>query len=156
MSDAEVSGTVRIAAPADEIYALVSDVTRMGEWSPENVGGRWLGDIATPVVGARFTGANRRGWRRWSTTCTVTAAEPGRNFAFDVAFNGIPVSRWAYELQPDGEETVVTESWADRRPARFALLVGPFMGMGDIRDFHRENIRQTLANLATAAEGSKA
>ena len=144
--------TARIAATAEHLYALVSDVVRMGEWSPENVGGRWVGDVAAPTVGARFRGSNRRGWRRWSTTCTVVSAEPGRTFAFDVAFAGIPASRWTYELRPDGEATVVTETWTDRRPRWFALLAGATMGIDDIRAHNRENIRKTLANLTTVAE----
>jgi len=91
--------TAAIRAPADVLYALVSDVTRMGEWSPENVGGRWLDGVPAPVVGARFRGSNRRGWRRWSTTCTVVAAEPGRTFAFDVRVAGIRTSRWSYAFR---------------------------------------------------------
>ena len=147
----DVTATATVAAPADRLYALVSDVTRMGEWSPENVGGRWLGGATTPAVGARFRGANRRGWRRWSTTCTVVAAEPGRVFAFDVSVVGIPASRWTYELRPDGDATVVTETWRDRRPRWFALLAGVTMGIADIRAHNQENIRTTLANLAAAA-----
>ncbi|HUR48039.1 MAG TPA: SRPBCC family protein [Acidimicrobiales bacterium] len=147
-----MSVTVRAGASAEELYALVSDVERMGEWSPENVGGRWLGGATGPAVGARFSGANRRGWRRWSTTCTVTAAEAGRKFAFDVAFTAIPVSRWTYEFHPDGDATVVTESWTDRRPAWFVLMTKPTMGVGDVRAHNEDNIRKTLANLAAAAE----
>ena len=147
-----MSVTARIAASADDLYALVSDVRRMGEWSPENVGGRWLGGVSAPAVGARFRGSNRRGWRRWSTTCTVVAAEPGRTFAFEVAFSVVPASRWTYAFQPDGDATVVTETWTDRRPRWFALLAGATMGIDDIRAHNRENIKKTLANLATAAE----
>jgi hypothetical protein len=100
----------QIAAPADALYALVSDVTRTGDWSPENVGGRWIGDATGPVVGAKFRGSNKRGFRRWSTTCTVVAAEPAKEFAFEVAFYGIPVARWGYEFSPDGDGTRVTET----------------------------------------------
>lgn len=152
MPEPHASGSERIAASADELYALVSDVTRMGEWSPENMGGRWLGGATGPAVGARFTGANRRGWRRWSTTCTVTAADPGRRFAFDVAFTAVPVSRWSYEFRPDGDATVVTETWTDLRPGWFALAAQPLMGVPDVRAYNEENIRKTLANLAAAAE----
>ena len=148
-------GTVRIAASAEDLYALVSDITRMGEWSPENVAGRWLGGATAPEVGARFSGANRRGWRRWSTTCTVVAAEPGRAFEFEVSSAGIPVSRWAYEFRSDGDATVVTETWTDLRPGWFSLLAKPVMGVGDVRDHNRENIRKTLANLKAAAERSR-
>lgn len=147
-----VSATARIAAPSDQLYALVSDVTRMGEWSPENLGGRWFRGVTTPAVGARFHGSNRRGWRRWSTTCTVVAAEPGRTFAFDVAFGGIPVSRWTYDFRPDGDITVVTETWTDLRARWFALLAGATMGVDDIRTHNLENIRKTLAQLTAAVE----
>lgn len=151
----DVSATVRIAAPAETVYDLVSDVTRMGEWSPENVGGRWLGGATTPSVGARFRGSNRRGWRRWSTTCTVVAADPGSTFAFDVAVAGIPASRWTYEIVPDGDAAAVIETWTDRRPRWFARLAGAAMGIDDIRAHNGVNIRATLASLATAAEHSR-
>lgn len=150
MPEQEASGTARIEAPAGELYALVSDIVRMGEWSPENVGGRWLGGATAPAVGARFSGSNRRGWRRWSTVCTVVAADPGHTFSFDVGFAGIRVSTWTYEFRPDGNATVVTETWTDRRPGWFALVVGPTMGVADLCAHHRENIRKTLANLTTA------
>ena len=124
----------------------------MGEWSPENVGGRWLDGATGPEVGARFQGANRRGWRRWSTTCRVAEAEPGRRFSVDVVFSGVPVSRWTYDFQPDGEATVVTETWTDRRPTWFSLLARPVTGVEDVRAHNEENIRRTLANLASAAQ----
>jgi len=150
----DVSASARIAASADAVYDLVSDVTRMGEWSPENIGGRWLNGATAPSVGARFRGSNRRGWRRWSTTCTVVAADRGRMFAFEVAVFGIPASRWTYECQPDGDATLVTETWTDRRPHWFARLAGATMGIDDIRAHNQENIRATLANLARAASQS--
>lgn len=147
--------TATIPAPADTVYALVSDVTRMGEWSPENVGGRWIRGASAPAVGARFRGSNRRGWRRWSTACTVVAADPGRTFAFDVSVAGIPASRWTYEIRQNGDISLVTETWTDRRPRWFARLAGMTMGIADIRAHNLENIRATLANLAAAAEGSR-
>lgn len=152
MSEDDVTGARRIAATAEDLYALVSDVTRMGEWSPENVGGRWLGGATMASEGARFRGANRRGWRRWSTICTVVTADPGRRFAFDVSVVRIPASRWSYEFQRDGAATVVSETWTDRRPSWFARLAGATMGIGDIVAHNRDNIHQTLANLAAVAE----
>lgn len=152
MSAQEVSGTRRIEAPAEEVYDLVSDVVRMGEWSPENDGGKWLDGASAPAVGARFRGSNRRGWRRWSTTCTVVAADPGRTFAFEVVAGPVPVSRWAYDFRSDGDGTIVTETWTDRRPGLFAAVIGPLTGVTDLRAHHTKNIQTTLANLAAAAE----
>ncbi|MQA13303.1 MAG: hypothetical protein GEV09_03775 [Pseudonocardiaceae bacterium] len=31
--------TVQLAAAPERVWELVSDITRMGEWSPENTGG---------------------------------------------------------------------------------------------------------------------
>jgi polyketide cyclase/dehydrase/lipid transport protein len=91
----------KIEASPLAVYELVSDVTNMGRWSPETTACRWLRGATGPAVGARFKGANRDRWRRWSTTCTVVSADPGRMFAFDVKFWGIPVARWAYEFAPE-------------------------------------------------------
>ncbi len=64
-------------APPDDVWALVADVTRMGEWSPENKGAEWLDGATGPAVGARFKGRNQRGKSRWSTKCEITASRPG-------------------------------------------------------------------------------
>lgn len=152
MPDSDVSVSERIAASAQDLYDLVSDVTRTGEWSPENVGGGWLGGATSATVGARFRGSNRRGWRRWSTTCTVIAAVPGRRFAFEVAFTAIPISRWTYDFQPDGDGTLVTETWSDKRPRLFALGTRVTMGVDDMRAHNEKNMAQTLAKLRAVAE----
>ena len=86
----DVSVTATIAAPARVVYDLISDVTRMPEFSPENIRGQWLGGATGPAVGARFKGTNRLGSTTWSTKPTVTAAEPGRRFAFQVP---VPAAR---------------------------------------------------------------
>jgi hypothetical protein len=80
----EVRVTAEVHADAGVVHRLVSDVTRMGEWSPETTSCRWLTD-AGPRVGARFRSTNRYGFRRWSTPCTVTAAVEGRR-AFSVGW----------------------------------------------------------------------
>lgn len=51
--------TVEIAAAPDKVYAMVSDITRMGEWSPECVSCRWAKGATGPAVGARFKATNR-------------------------------------------------------------------------------------------------
>lgn len=151
---APVSHSETIQASPEAIYELISDITRTGEWSPENTGGRWLGGAGRAKVGARFVGSNHRGWRRWWTVCTVTEAEPGRRFTFEVAFAVVPISRWSYELSPSGSSTVVTETWTDRRPTWFARTASPLMGTGDLRAHQTENIRTTLTNLKQVAESN--
>ncbi|HMC68277.1 MAG TPA: SRPBCC family protein, partial [Mycobacteriales bacterium] len=99
MADVEVTEGVK-AAPL-RLYELIADLPRMGEWSPENTGGKWLGGTTGPATGARFRGTNRHGVAVWMTTVTVTAADPGRRFAFEVDFLGVPISRWEYTFADD-------------------------------------------------------
>ena len=53
--------SLHIAAPAEQLYDMVSDIARMGDWSPENTGGRWLGKATGPALGAKFLGWNKHG-----------------------------------------------------------------------------------------------
>ncbi|MCY7374336.1 MAG: SRPBCC family protein [Spirochaetaceae bacterium] len=152
MADVEVTEQVR--AEPSVVYDLVSDVTRMGSWSPETTSCRWLGGATGPAVGARFRGTNRRGpLLRWTTTCTVTAAEPGRRFAFDVDFAGVPIARWAYDLEPTPTGCTVTESWDDRRGRPLQIASVPLMGIADRAEHNRRSMQTTLTALRLAAEG---
>jgi uncharacterized protein YndB with AHSA1/START domain len=150
----EVAVEARIYAPADVVYDLISDVTQMGRWSPETTGCRWLDGADRPAVGARFRGTNRRGWRRWSTTCTVTAAEPGRRFEFDVSYGPIPLSTWSYQLAPEDGATVARESWRDRRPPWWRIVTGRLMGIPNRPEHNRAGMEATLTALRAAAESS--
>ncbi|HZT67942.1 MAG TPA: SRPBCC family protein [Acidimicrobiales bacterium] len=151
-STSDVTVEEVIAAPAQVLYDLVSDVTRMGDWSPETRSCRWVGGATGPRVGARFRGSNRNGWRRWSTSCTVVAADPGARFSFDVDLPGLPVSRWTYEFVSEGPGTRVRESWTDRRPGwmdRFGKVV---RGVSDTKAHNRAGMEATLAALRRHAE----
>jgi hypothetical protein len=142
----------RIAAPAEQLYDLVSDLPRMGDWSPEATGGDWVGDVARPGVGARFRGRNRRTWHRWSTISTVTANEPGQLFAFRVTAGPLAIARWTYRFQPDGDATVVTESFDDERNAVGRTVGRLATGVSDRVEHNRTTMEQTLERLAAAAE----
>ena len=142
-----------VAATPDAVYAMVSDVTRMGSWSPETTSCRWIDGATGPAVGAKFRGTNKRGPLLWQTTCTVTAAEPGRRFAFEVSFGPAAISSWAYDLEPGGPgRTRVTESWSDRRHGGLRLAAVPVMGIRDRAGHNRRNMQVTLAALKRAAE----
>jgi Polyketide cyclase / dehydrase and lipid transport len=109
------SVTVHMAAPADRVWDLVSDVTRVGEFSPETFEAEWLGGATGPAAGARFRGHVRRNGRGpvYWTVCTVTACVPDREFAFSVGGpRGTIVNTWRYQLEPSGDGTDVTESFA--------------------------------------------
>jgi uncharacterized protein YndB with AHSA1/START domain len=148
----DVSVSADISAPADKVWSLVSDLPRMGEWSPENTGGRWLNGANGPLVGAKFRGRNAKGLRRWSTTCTVTDATPGKRFSFDVTYGPLTISTWEYDFTDGVGTTRVTESWTDRRPVWMKVASGPVMGVLDRNDHNRRGMEHTLAALKRAAE----
>jgi hypothetical protein len=107
------SVTVHMAAAPDRIWGLVSDVTRVGRYSPETFEAEWLDGATGPSVGARFRGhvkRNGKGPVYW-TTCTVTACDAGREFAFEVGAPGKPLNTWRYLFQAAGDGTDVTESF---------------------------------------------
>lgn len=149
-------GSIDIDASPDAVYALISDLPAMGRWSPECYRCDWLDGATAPAPGVRFKGRNRIGMRRWSTDGVVVTADPGRELTFDIAYYGMPVSRWTYRLAPrDGGGTTLSESTEDRRSAlvRFlgtALLLGT-PGADRTRRNH-DTIQVTLERLKAEAE----
>ena len=102
-----MSESIFVGVPPDELYGLVSDVTRTGEWSPICRACRW-DDDAGPRVGAWFTGHNEIPERTWETRCQVVAADPGREFAWEVNNGWV---RWGYTFEPEDDGTRLTEHW---------------------------------------------
>ena len=108
MTDLEFSDSVLVHADVDALYALVADVTRMGEWSPQ-CRACWWDEGAGPDVGAYFTGRNDDGKRTWETRSRVVVADPGREFAWVVNDGWV---RWGFSFDADQGGTRLTESWA--------------------------------------------
>ncbi len=149
--------TIHVDAPPRAVWDLVSDVTRMGEWSPETTRAEWLDGAAGPTESARFRGHNRRGRARWSTTCTVLAAVPGEVFAFAVGPPQKPWTVWRYQLAPDGAGTRVSESFLLAKPLGLgSRLRFRAAGARDREADLEQGMRTTLARLKTAAEASRA
>jgi len=148
------SVTVHMAASADRVWDLVSDVTRVGEFSPETFEAEWLGGASGPAVGARFRGHVRRNGRGpvYWTVCTVTACDPGREFGFAVGGpGGRIVNTWAYRLAPGpGGGTDVTESFElpSTLPTRlYWLIAGSARGRSNA-----EGMRVTLEKIKAEVE----
>lgn len=142
------------AAPI-EVYRLVSDVERMGEWSPETVRCEWRDGATGPAVGARFKAWNRRGWVRWSNSPVVIAADEGREFAFDRRAMGYSVV-WRYTMTPVGAGTELRESYQLQRaaPAWAEWLVARLLRTSDRHRQLEEDMRITLERIAAAVEAT--
>lgn len=145
------TASVEIDAAAEAVYALITDLDAMAALAEETTALEWhKGDRARP--GAVFRGKNTHGSRSWTTTCTVTAATPGRVFAFDVKSVVIPVAHWRYEITALDDGCRVTESTWDQRPGWFRGIAGLATGVKDRTGANGEHIRATLRRLKERAE----
>lgn len=108
MTVLEFSDSVTVARDPEAVYALVSDVTRIGEWSPVCKACWWDDPAAGAVVGAWFTGRNVLPERTWETRSQVVAAEPGREFAWEVNDGWV---RWGFTVEPEGAGSRLTQHW---------------------------------------------
>lgn len=139
-----------INASPDRVWALVSDPMRLHEFSPETTGARWIGSPRSPVVGARFRGTNRNGLLWWMTTCEITTTDHDAAFAFRVTSLGLPVATWRYEIAPDGDGSLVTETWEDLRAGPMKAIGLIATGVRDRESHNRRTMALTLDAVADA------
>ena len=146
------SVTVHIAAPPAKVWALVSDITNTGRFSPETFEAEWLDGATGPAVGTRFRGhvkRNGRGPVYW-TKCQITGCEPERVFEFAVMAGGRAANTWRYEFKPRGDGTDVTESFRLSSTPVLRLywaLAGRWRGRTN-----RKGMQQTLERIKAVAE----
>ena len=150
------SVTVEIEAKADVLYDMVSDLPRIGEWSPECESVTWEGDVTVPVENTTFMGHNAVGPGRrirYSRHGRVLAADPGREFAFITDEGGRESTVWRYRFEPqDDGRTRVTESYDVRWIPTWARIL-------DVpTNRHKElvrGMRTTLERLKSTAEADR-
>jgi hypothetical protein len=149
--------SIDIAASPDVVFDLVSDVTRIGEWSPECHGADWLDDQRG--LGARFKGHNRSGRNKWSRVCEIVDHQPGREFAYRTVpgFRFGPSadsSVWRFSIVPTDTGSHITQSLepVTLPQAWFRPFIRRFMAHHlDMRD----QMRVTLTALKATAEAAK-
>ena len=154
MSDTTVTVTRAIDADPNQLWAMVADVTRMPEWSPETVAATWLGGASTAATGAKFRGTNRNGNKSWKSVATIIEAVPGSVLAFLVKAGGLSIAEWRYSFEPVGPGCCVTETWTDRRGQLLKLVSPRVTGVADRAVHNRSGMEKTLERLANAAECS--
>jgi hypothetical protein len=153
------SEKIRINRPPADLYAIVTDVTRVGNLSPVCQFGAWDDAAQAGKMGAWFTGHNAIGDFSWDTRCKVVASDAAREFSF-VNFGpagDVELVRWGYTFEENGDGTDVTETWQ-------VLPAYPgFVSAGDpnfdvkaridgMAQMARDGIAATLANLKRIAE----
>jgi len=140
--------TIEIDAAPEAVYDLVSDVTRMGEWSPECVKCEWLGEPG--AVGSTFKGHNKQGWMKWSTTAKVLSAERGKEFAFATMNGDREGTRWSYTFEGTGP-TTVTESFESISTPKLVELAEKLF-LRNRQAQLEQGMAKTLAAIKAAAE----
>ncbi len=104
-----------IAASPEAVYAAISDVTRMGEWSEECHTCAWHDGFDGPTVGAMFDGHNRNGAHEWTSQGKVIEADPGRSFTFEVSMMDIHYATWGCRIVLASRERVAGAGCLIRR-----------------------------------------
>ncbi len=152
------SASTEIAASPEVVWGLVSDITRMGEWSLECRECEWIGGATGPVVGARFKARNKaQNGPSWTNKPEVIVAEPGREFAFRRTGPGMGEIVWRYRIEPSATGATLTESYEVVKPAaRFVIwLTMSMTGIEDRTVDLQRGMQDTLERMKLVAEASE-
>ena len=142
------------ASPAS-VWELATDLNRVGEWSPEYQGGEWIDGATGPVVGARFSGRNKRGDREWESTSTVTEAIPSQTFAWAVgAHPSNPAATWRFDLTPEAAGTRVRQH-VQMGPGSSGLTAAIAVKPDRESDIIAARIKEHTRNMQATLEGLK-
>ena len=148
--------SITVRSGVEDLYDIVCDITRTGEWSPVCTSCWWDDDADAGQVGAWFTGQNELPDRSWQTRSKVVAAERGREFAWVVGGSFV---RWGFTLIPTQTGITLTESW-DFLPGGIAMFEEKFGddASAQIADRTRqalEGIPKTLIAIKRIAEDTR-
>jgi uncharacterized protein YndB with AHSA1/START domain len=142
---------IEINAPVAKVWSLVSDPSRMPQWSPQCRIMKALGPIRP---GTRTINLNRRGLLFWPTTSVITEVVPERKFAFRIPIN---TSVWSYELEPTATGTRLIETRHAENGVTAVSTAVTKVALGGVDSFEQElleGMSQSLARIKAAAEAN--
>lgn len=142
---------IEINAPVAKVWSLVSDPSRMPQWSPQCRIMKALGPIRP---GTRTINLNRRGLLFWPTTSVITEVIPERKFAFRIPIN---TSVWSYELEPTATGTRLIETRHAENGVTAVSTAVTKAALGGVEPFEQElleGMSQGLARIKAAAEAN--
>jgi len=141
-----------IAASPDAVFTALTDITRMGEWSPENYASEWNDGFSEAAVGAMYTGHNRNGDKEWTTEARIVELVPNQRFFFDCLARDFVFAKWGYSVEAIDGGSRVTEHWQDLRPEAALERSKSISGVEDRAVHNRAGMEATLERLAAALE----
>ncbi len=139
------------ATPA-AVFAAITDITRMGEWSPECVRAEWNEGFSAPAVGAMYTGHNKNGDKEWSIEAKIVDLVDNERFFFDCIVREFVFAKWGYSIEATDDGCQVTEHWQDLRPESSLERSAIVSGVADRVAHNRAGMEATLDRLAAAVE----
>ena len=148
--DIEVSRDIATAPSA--VFAALTDITRMGEWSPETHSAEWNEGFDHAAVGAEYTGHNRNGDKEWSILARIVELVPDERFFFDCESRGFIFSKWGYAIEPTDSGCRVTEYSQNLIPEAARAGSASISGVADRLTHNRAGMEATLERLAAALE----
>lgn len=147
--------SIEIAARPAQVWVLVSDVTRMGEWSPVCRRVEYLDGATSPAEGVCFIGHNRQFGARWSRKCVITTYMPERELGFHTLFRDAVGTRWHYRLEPWEGGTRVVESYELASMPRWVTAMQRLPGMTTRSRLEtNRGMQRTLGQIKAAVESS--
>jgi Polyketide cyclase / dehydrase and lipid transport len=141
----EATASVEVTCAPMAAWQLVTDIVRIGEFSPECADARWIDGATFPAEGARFEGTNRVVNENhdseyiWIRPCTVIVAQSPEEFAYAVGdrSDGSPAAVWDFRIAATATGCRVTQQFrhlphglsglrllADAQPTRAETIVG--------------------------------
>lgn len=148
----DISVSRDIAASPDAVFAALTDISRMGEWSPENHTCEWNEGFSGPAIGAIYTGQNRNGDKAWTTESRITELVANERFYFDCQAGDFVFAKWGYDIEATAAGCRVTEHTQDLRPESVLERSLQISGVADRATHNKAGMETTLERLATALE----
>lgn len=150
--------SIDINATPEQVWSVISDLKRMGEWSPQC---KKMIVRGGPVsLGTKTININRRGPLVWPTTSKVVRFTPNQEIAFRIVEN---TTVWSYTITPtdsgtskDSGVTVTERREVDGSTSKVSsILVDKLFGGAD--SFEEElklGMAETLGKIKRAAEAA--
>ncbi|NBE99299.1 SRPBCC family protein [Nonomuraea sp. KC401] len=93
-----------LPASAKAIWTVLTDPTRVGEWSSECRTSHWLDGATEPTAGARYIGWSQVRWISWSRACRILRADRPHQYQFETISRS-HCTHWSFQLEPSGAAT---------------------------------------------------
>ena len=150
--DIEVSREIATSPAA--VFSAITDVTRMGEWSPETFAAEWKEGFDHAVEGAVFVGQNRANGNEWTTEAKIVELVENERLFFDCLVGDFVFAKWGYTIEPTDGGCRVTEYSQNLIPEEMREASAGISGVTDRETHNRAGMETTLENLAAALEAS--